>query len=72
MLSQAEATFAPIISKSSNLFACICIPQNSHGISTGYSFFRDNLDLCSVFGVVDTPVYNHAKPSNNVWSPLTM
>ena len=35
-------------------------------------FLRYNLDLRSVFGVVNTPVYNHAKPSNNVWSPLTM
>ena len=31
--------------------------------------FRYNLDLSHVFGVVNTPVYNHAKPSNNVWSP---
>ena len=33
--------------------------------------FRYYLDLRSVFGVVDTPVRHHAKPSNNVWSPLT-
>ena len=33
--------------------------------------FRYNLDLGRVFGVVNTPVYNHAKPSNNVYSPLT-
>ena len=32
--------------------------------------FRYNLDLSRVFRVVNTPVYNHAKPSNNVWSPL--
>ena len=33
--------------------------------------FRYNLDLRSVFGVVNTPVHNHAKPGNNVYSPLT-
>jgi hypothetical protein len=33
--------------------------------------FRYNLDLCCVFGVVNTPVHHHAKPSNNVYSPLT-
>ena len=35
-------------------------------------FLRYNLDLSRVFGVVDTPVHNHAKPSNNAWSPLTI
>ena len=35
-------------------------------------FLRYNLDLRSIFGVVNTPVHNHAKPSNNVWSPLTI
>ena len=34
--------------------------------------FRYNLNLSRVFGVVNTPIYNHAKPSNNVWSPLTI
>ena len=33
--------------------------------------FRYNLDLRSVFGVVNTPVYNHAKPNKVVFSPLT-
>ncbi len=34
-------------------------------------FLRYNLDLSSVFGVVNTPVYNHAKPNKVVFSPLT-
>ena len=34
-------------------------------------FFRYNLDLRRVFGMVNAPVHNHAKPSNNVYSPLT-
>ena len=34
-------------------------------------FLRYNLDLSCVFGVVNTPVNHHAKPSNNVYSPLT-
>ena len=33
--------------------------------------FRYHTQFSSVFGVVDTPVHHHAKPSNNVWSPLT-
>ena len=35
------------------------------------AFLRYNLDLGRVFGVINTPVYNHVKPSNNVWPPLT-
>ena len=35
-------------------------------------FLRYNLDLRRVFGVVNTPVYDHAKPNNNVYSPLTI
>lgn len=34
--------------------------------------FRYNLDLSRVFGVVNTPVHHHAKPSDNVYSLLTM
>ena len=34
-------------------------------------FLRYNLNLRSIFGVVNTPVHHHAKPSNNVYSPLT-
>ena len=36
------------------------------------AFLRYNLDLCCVFGAVNTPVHNHVKPSNDVWSPLTI
>ena len=47
----------------------VCHGQAAH--QDRVILFRYNLDLRRVFGVVNTPVHNHAKPSNNVYSPLT-
>lgn len=53
--------------KSSNLFACIYTSELARH-QNRIIFLEYNLDLCRVFGVVDTPAHNYAKPSNNAYS----